>query len=142
VEQAGHRPWHPPPPPAAAIPGGPKIAYTLEVPVPDNWIPMVPVRSPQGELLFRRGTMEIPTAAGFDKIAARARVLEPEHPFFLADRVVSRSGALVQRYFRYTRSSDGTIFLWLARQSGQGRGTGWSGLRFDIVSDMASAASQ
>jgi hypothetical protein len=92
--------------------------------------------------LFRRGTMEIPTAAGFDKIAARARVLEPEHPFFLADRVVSRSGALVQRYFRYTRSPDGRIFLWLARQSGQGRGTGWSGLRFDIVSDMASAAPQ
>lgn len=129
----------PPPPPPLAIPDGPEIFYTLEVPAPDNWIPLVPVRSPQGELLLRRGTMEIPTAAGFEKIAARARVLEPEHPFFVADRVVSRSGVLVDRYFRYTRSSDGTIFVWLARRSGQGRGTGWSGLRFDIVRDMAAA---
>jgi hypothetical protein len=127
----------PPPPPPTAIPDGPKIFYTLEVPAPDNWIPLAPVRSPQGELLLRRGTMEIPTATGFSKIAARARVLEPERPFFVADRVVSRSGVLVDRYFRYTRSSDGTIFVWLARRSGQGRGTGWSGLRFDIVRDMA-----
>ena len=58
-------------------------------------------------------------------------MLEPEHPFFVADRIVSRSGVLVRRYFRYTRSSDGTIFVWLARKSEQGRGTGWSGLRFD-----------
>jgi hypothetical protein len=129
----------PPPPPPKKTPGGPDIFYTLETPVPDNWIPMVPVRSPQGELFLRRGTMEIPTAAGFDKIKARARVLEPEHPFFVADRVVSRSGVLVRRYFRYTRSSDGTIFLWSARQSEQGRGTGWSGLRFDLVRDLEPA---
>src|SRR5947209_1980105 len=35
----------PPPPPPAATPGGPKIYYTLETPPPDNWIPLVPVRS-------------------------------------------------------------------------------------------------
>lgn len=131
----------PPPPPPVQTPGGPKIFYTLETPVPDNWIPLVPVKSPQGELFLRRGTMEIPTAAGFDKIAARARVLEPGHPFFVADRVVSRSGVLVDRYFRYTRSSDGTTFVWMARRSGQGKGTGWSGLRFDIIRDMKAAAS-
>jgi hypothetical protein len=125
----------PPPPPPAAVPGGPQIYYTLETPAPDNWIPLVPVRSPKGELFFRRGTMEIPTQTGFTIIKARARVLEPEHPFFVADRIVSRSGVLVDRYFRYTRSSDGTPFLWMARRSGQGRGTGWSGLRFDIVRD-------
>jgi len=43
----------------------------------------------------------------------------------------------VDRYFRYTRSSDGTIFVWMARKSGLGRGEGWSGLRFDIVRDLA-----
>jgi hypothetical protein len=130
----------PSPPPPTANPGGPEIFYTLETPVPDNWIPLVPVRSPQGELFLRRGTMEIPTATGFDKIKARARVLEPEHPFFIADRIVSRSGVLVRRYFRYSRSSDGTIFVWLARKSDQGRGTGWSGLRFDLVRDLEAAA--
>ena len=130
----------PPPPPPTKTAGGPDIFYTLETPVPDNWIPLVPVRSPQGELFLRRGTMEIPTATGFENIRARAVVLEPEHPFFVADRIVSRSGVLVRRYFRYTRSSDGTVFVWLARKSEQGRGTGWSGLRFDLVRDLKAAA--
>ena len=66
-------------------------------------------------------------------------ILEPDRPFFVADRVVSRAGVQVDRYFRYTRSSDGKIFVWLARKAGQGRGPGWSGLRFDIVRDMATS---
>ena len=126
----------PPADPPTATPDGPKVYYSLETPPPDNWIPLVPVRSPQGELFLRRGTIEIPTASGFTKIKAHAAVLEPEHPFFVADRVVSRSGVAVHRYFRYTRSSDGTVFLWLARRSDRGKGTGWSGLRYDLVRDL------
>lgn len=125
---------NPPPPPPVATAGGPQIYYTLETPVPDNWIPMVPVQTPQGALYLRRGIME----SGFPSVnlQARAHILEPQHPFFVPDSAVPRSGVLVDRYFRYTRSSDGTIFLWLARKSGQGKGSGWSGLRFDIVRDM------
>lgn len=127
----------PPPPPPVATAGGPQIYYTLETTVPDNWIPMVPVKSPQGELFLRRGTMEIPTATGFVNLKARALILAPQHPFFVADRVISRAGVLVDRYFRRTRSSDGSTFVWMARKSGPGRGPGWSGLRFDIVRDMS-----
>jgi hypothetical protein len=125
---------NPPPPPPVATAGGPQIYYTLETPVPDNWIPMVPVQTPQGALYLRRGIMESGSASV--NLQARALVLEPQHPFFVADRNVPRSGVQVERYFRYTRSSDGSVFLWLARKSGQGRGSGWSGLRFDIVRDM------
>jgi hypothetical protein len=125
---------NPPPPPPVATAGGPQIYYTLETPVPDNWIPMVPVQTPQGALYLRRGIMESGSPSA--NLQARALVLEPQHPFFVADRNVPRSGVQVERYFRYTRSSDGSVFLWLARKSGQGRGSGWSGLRFDIVRDM------
>ena len=128
------------PPPPVATADGPKIYYTLETVVPDNWIPMVPVQSPQGELFLRRGTMEIPTSTGFIDLKAHALILEPQKPFFVADRVIRRSGVLVDRYFRRTRSSDGTTFVWVARKSNQGRGPGWSGLRFDIVRDMAQSA--
>lgn len=130
----------PPPPPPQAQPGGPGIYYTLETTVPDNWIPLVPVKSPQDELFLRRGTMEIATSHGFVNLKAHALILEPEHPFFVADRTVSRSGVIVERYFRRTRSSDGSTFVWMARKSGVGRGPGWSGLRYDIVRDMAKAA--
>ena len=129
----------PPPPPPQAQPDGPSLYYTLETTPPDNWIPMVPVKSPSGELFLRRGTMEIATSHGFVDLKAHAVILEPNHPFFLADRMLSRAGLLVDRYFRRTRSSDGSTFVWMARKSGQGRGPGWSGLRFDIVRDMAKA---
>jgi hypothetical protein len=45
-------------PPPTATAGGPQIYYTLEKPVPDNWIPMVPVQTPPGALYLRRGIME------------------------------------------------------------------------------------
>jgi hypothetical protein len=130
---------NPPPPPPPIVAGGPAITYTLETPPPDNWIPMVPVLSPTNELFLRRGTMEIPTQDGFTKLQARGAILEPQHPFFVTDRAVPRSGTQVDRYFRYTRSSDGTIFVWLARRSGQGHGSGWSGLRFDLVSNLGTS---
>ncbi|HEY2293158.1 MAG TPA: hypothetical protein VGM86_20850, partial [Thermoanaerobaculia bacterium] len=122
-----------PPPPPAATQDGPQVYYTLETPVPDNWIPMVPVQSPQGELFLRRGSIESSTGI----VMARAVILEPQHPFLVADRAVPRAGALVDRYFRRTRSADGSTFVWLARKSTQGRGPGWSGLRFDVVRDLA-----
>jgi hypothetical protein len=130
------------PPPPIAQPGGPQIYYGLQTTVPDNWIPMVPVQSPQGELFLRRGTMEIPTLSGFQFLRARAALLEPEHAFFVSDRIISRAGVVGRRYFRRARSPDGSTFLWLARRSGPGRGSGWSGLRFDIVQHMAQAAAK
>jgi hypothetical protein len=130
---------NPPPTPLPIVAGGPAITYTLETPPPDNWIPMVPVLSPANELYLRRGTMEVPTKDGFVKLQARGAILEPQHPFFVTDRAVPRSGTQVDRYFRYTRSSDGTIFVWLARRSGQGHGSGRSGLRFDLVQKLGAS---
>jgi hypothetical protein len=66
-------------------------------------------------------------------VTARALLLEPGQPFFLADQVVPRSGVIADRYFRRTRASDGSTYLWLARKSGPGQGPGWSGLRFDTL---------
>jgi hypothetical protein len=125
------------PPPPQAQPGGPQIYYTLETPVPDNWIPLVPVQSPQGELYLRRGTMEIPIGGGsFELLKAHAVLLEPQHAFLVADRVISRAGLLAARYFRRARAPDGSSYLWLARKKQPGTGPGWSGLRFDVVRSM------
>lgn len=124
-----------------ATPDGPKIYYTLETSIPDNWIPMVPVQSKQNELFLRRGTMKIAKPGGsFEFLKAHALILEPQHPFFVADRVLSRAGVQVDRYFRRTRSADGSTFVWMARKSEEGRGPGWSGLRFDVVRDIPGGA--
>jgi len=75
------------------------------------------------------------SASAAVNLQARAPIVEPQHPFFVTDRTVGRPGVQAERYFRYTHSSDGSIFLWLARRSGQGRGSGWPVLRFDLVRD-------
>jgi hypothetical protein len=123
----------PPEAPPPTTQDGPRVSYTLEVPVPDNWIPMVPVQSPQGELFLRRGLF---ANAALGVAPARAVLLEPQHAFLLADRVLPRAGLQVDRYFRRTRSPGGNTFVWLARRATPGRGPGWSGLRFDLVRDL------
>jgi hypothetical protein len=132
---------NPVPPPPQATADGPQIYYTLEIPAPNNWIPMVPEQGPNGALYLRRGTMIIPTTSGPYTVAARAELLDPGQPFFLLDHVVPRSGVLADRYFRRARSADGNTLVWLARKSGPGRGPGWSGLRFDVIRQETPAAS-
>ena len=131
---------NPLPGPPQVTTGGPSVYYEMETPVPDNWIPMVAVQTPAGALYLRRGALEAPGAAG--PIQPRAQILEPGGPYFVEDCAVPRSGVVVDRYFRYTRSADGTIFLWLARKSAVGTGSGWSGLRFDLVQDFGPPPAQ
>lgn len=119
--------------------GGPDIYYSLEKLPPFNWVPMVPVLSNQGAPYLRRGALEVPDPndpAKVVKLRAHASVLEPDHPFYLVDHAVPRSGASVNRYFRFTRSFYGANYLWQARKTGVGCGSGWSGLRFDLVRDI------
>ena len=122
----------PPPEPA---PDMPAIAYTLEHPPPDNWIPLVPVLpAPGAAAVFRRGTMDIPGPGGtVAQLAAQAELLEPGQPFYLTDRVVTPIGVSAQRLLRRTRLPDGATIAWMARRSGPGRGLGSSGLKFDYV---------
>jgi hypothetical protein len=129
----------PPPAPPVATPNGPSVYYTVEIPVPDNWIPMVPVQTPTGALYLRRGTMAIPTSSGFLNVTARALLLDPGQPFFVADHIIPRAGVQADRYFRRARGVDGTVYVWMARLSGPGRGPGLSGLRYDAVRSMAPA---
>jgi hypothetical protein len=120
----------PEPLPPPQVPGGPTQAYELETTPPVNWIPMVPVVSPTGARYFRRGIL---VRTAFGDVHAAARVLEPEHPFFVADESIPREGTELTRYFRRTRWTDGSTSTWLAHRTRPGRGPGWSGLAFDLV---------
>jgi hypothetical protein len=113
--------------------GDPPIFYTLESVVPDNWIPLVPVQTTSGQLVFRRGILERPEGSTFVGNVAHASVLEPGVPFYLTDRIITRIGALAGVAFRRSRGVDGTTYLWQARRSQPGTGPGWSGLRFDFL---------
>jgi hypothetical protein len=111
----------------------PPIFYTLESVVPDNWIPLVPVQTASGQLVFRRGILERPEGSTFVGNVAHASVLEPGVPFYLTDRIITRIGTIAGVAFRRSRGVDGTTYLWQARRSRPGTGPGWSGLRFDFL---------
>jgi hypothetical protein len=118
-----------PQPPAA---GSPDVRYLLGNSVPDNWIPLVPVRTSEIDFVFRRGVMEV-TASGLVGAHAHGRVLEPWHPFYVADEAIPREGIRVVRYFRRARWVDGSTWSWVARRVYPGTGPGSSGLAFDLV---------
>ena len=104
---------------------------------------MVPVQSPQDELFLRRGHDEDPQVRRRLSylLKARAVLLEPQHAFLVADRVISRAGVLADRYFRRTRSPTAVRSCgWLASRD-RDDGPGWSGLRFDVVRPMAQSTS-
>jgi hypothetical protein len=114
-------------------PGDPPIFYTLESIVPDNWIPLVPIQTKEGGLYFRRGVLERPTVGGFVANRVHASVLQPGSPFFLTDRIVTRTGIDASVSFRRSRGTDGETYVWYARRLQPGTGPGWSGLRFDFL---------
>jgi hypothetical protein len=128
---------YPVPPVPPQTPGGPAQTFTLERIPPANWIPMVPVAGPTGARYFRRGILVRP---GYGDVHASAQLLEPGHPFFVADETIPREGAEVTRYFRRSRWTDGSTAVWLAHRSQPGRGPGWSGLAFDLVQPIPPAA--
>jgi hypothetical protein len=134
------RQLNPEPPPTQAAPGSPQIFYTAQISPPNNWIPLVPVKAPNGGLFLRRGILEIPTQGGTVNATARALLLDPGRPFFLADHVVPRSGVMADRYFRRARGADGSTYVWMARNASPGTGPGWSGLRFDVVQRVAAVS--
>jgi hypothetical protein len=115
------------------MPGDPPIFYTLESVVPDNWIPLVPVQTKLGQLVFRRGLLERFDGTTFVGNPAHATVLEPGVPFYLTDRIITHIGTLANVSFRRSRGIDGTTYVWQARRSEPGTGPGWSGLRFDFL---------
>lgn len=110
-----------------ATPG--KAVYKLATDVPDNWVPLMPVRRDDGLRLQRARMLHIdrvqPTGAlgkilktGPDSLA----IFEEEIP---------REGIRVTRHYQLARWSDGSTHLWIGRKKKVGRGEGSSGLQFD-----------
>lgn len=125
-----------------------EIAYRLSSNVPENWIPLVPVRSTslgtfatpsrvnQRSVRFKRGTMLRTLRDGVEEsTSAIGKILmpDPDEPLFIYEEEVPRSGARVTRSYQYTRWFGGATHLWIGRRKRPGRGEGSSGLRFDIA---------
>jgi hypothetical protein len=125
-----------------------ELLYRLATPVPENWIPFVPVpTAPNQPLdafaiqLERRALLKNLLDGTRVKIQPHGLLLRSnpninladEPPLRLEEEEVPREGIIVKRNFQCTRWLDGRRHLWLGRNKMIGKGEGASGLRFDVA---------
>jgi hypothetical protein len=109
--------------------GGDRWRLVLSSPVPEHWVPLVPVRiGADGAIRLQRGRVPVP---GGTSRGARGRILEPRRRLLLHEEEVLRTGVRVVRRFQSARATDGSLQTWIGRRKGPGRGEGSSGLAYD-----------
>ncbi|MCU1265914.1 MAG: uncharacterized protein JWM21_2232 [Acidobacteria bacterium] len=125
------RPAAPPTEQAAAN----KLVYKLTTEVPDNWVPLMPVKNSAGLRLQRAKVLRTDGRSQF--IEAQGRILNPDVPsqkdLKIFEEEIPREGVRVTRHYQLARWHDGSTHLWIARRKRVGGGEGSSGLRFDLL---------
>ena len=122
-----------PPPPEPRTDN--KLIYRLATEVPNNWIPLLPIRTSTGLRLQRAKVRKVSGDSEF--IAARGRILNPDlngqRSLKIFEEEIPREGVRVTRHYQVTRWQDGSTHLWIGRRKKVGTGEGSSGLRFDAL---------
>jgi hypothetical protein len=102
--------------------GDADLVYRLTTPIPANWYPYLPKRTPSGDDI----TLErLPASEPDGQIVTESAVIEDEE--------VSRGGVIVERTWQFSRWTGGQPLLWLGRRVKGGRGEGSSGLAWDLA---------
>ena len=120
-----------PPPPEPRTDN--KLVYRLATEVPNNWLPLLPVRTSEGLRLQRAKVRKVNGDSQFT--AAQGRILNPDSRKALKifEEEIPREGVRVTRHYQVTRWQDGSTHLWIGRRKKIGTGEGSSGLRFDAL---------
>lgn len=110
-----------------------KLVYRLATEVPNNWIPLLPVRTSEGLRLQRGKVRKVNGDSEFT--AALGHILNPDNQKALKifEEEIPREGVRVTRHYQVTRWQDGSTHLWIGRRKKIGTGEGSSGLRFDAL---------
>ena len=123
------------------------LAYQLMGRVPEDWIPLVPVRLKDAlaSTAFLQGAMPrvppispVNDAAGpvleHNVVLPRGTLLARNpvaNPNVINEEEILRGGSIVKRSFEQARWTDGSTWNWSSRKKLNGRGEGSSGLAFD-----------
>ncbi|MFO7178048.1 MAG: hypothetical protein DIU78_005030 [Pseudomonadota bacterium] len=124
-----------------------ELIYRLATPVPEQWLPFVPVADDDAaggafavalerRVLLRKdieGNEYAVHPRGVLLRSDRAQPVDREPPLRLNDEEVPRCGIVVTRSFQYARGVGGGRYLWVGRSKRVGRGEGESGLRYDLA---------
>jgi hypothetical protein len=118
--------------------GAPAIPqYRLATPVPDYWVPLLPVRISDvtKEVRLARGAV-LDLDGQPHVINAYARILDVGDPagrLLIREEEVPREGLIVRRSYQAARWYDGRLFVWAGNRASVGKGEASSGLAFDSL---------
>lgn len=134
VDLAARRPRAPQP---AAGADGETWRLDLATSVPDNWVPLVPVRlvgdsQPDGTIMLQRGRVPTAAAPGITR-GALGQILTPWRRLLVHEEEIPGAGIRVVRRWESARDAAGRLHTWVGRRKGPGRGEGSSGLVFDTL---------
>jgi hypothetical protein len=108
--------------------------YRLATPVPDHFVPLVPVKTADGGLSLRRGLLAMAVDGGdVATSGAIGTILEPDGPLAIHDEEIPATGATVTRTWQMARTGSGGLVLWVGRRKSAGRPRRSPGLGFDLV---------
>jgi hypothetical protein len=114
--------------PGSTSPSSGPLQYRAMSDVPDQWFPLLPVKT--GPRSIALGLGEVPGRPA--SATPVGRILAGLGPaLFVPEEEVPREGTRVTRAWQYARWIDGSTWVWVGRRRRIGRGEGSSGLRFD-----------
>src|SRR5262245_1112323 len=125
--------------PVSLAPASADVTYHLASPVPDYFIPLLPQPGNSAIRRLVRGGLLSPANGGMP-VQPLGAILQPSSGLNLFDEEVPRAGATVTRAYQFTRWSDGSAHLWIGREKHAGAGPTSSGLQFDVLDPMPTAA--
>jgi hypothetical protein len=109
-----------------------KTVFKLATEVPDNWVPLMPVRSKEGLRLRRAKMLKLDRLT--EPAGALGQILNPNRgALAIFEEEIPREGIRVTRHYQLARWQDGSTHLWIGRKKKIGRGEGSSGLKFDSL---------
>jgi hypothetical protein len=118
-----------PPVPASSPPSGAPapLVYQLATPLPSSWFPLLPVQTTGGAIALVAGTVDGGPRTPSGRLVQRLSTTG----FQLPEEEIGRAGVRLQRMACRSRSSDGKMYLWIARRKQIGAGEASSSLRYD-----------
>lgn len=112
-------------------------AYRLTTPVPQHWVPLLPVRVSETSAEVRLARGAVLDLDGVPHVvSAQARILDVGNPagrLLIREEEVPREGLVVRRSYQAARWYDGRLFVWAGNRASVGRGEASSGLAFDAL---------
>lgn len=120
------------PPPSS----GPEadLKFTLLTTVPDYWLPLLPRKNLVGNSI-RLILGQMPSSSSTSPTLPQGRLLQEldSEGNYIEEEEIPREGVRLTRVHKNVRWANGETYRWIGRRKTIGRGTGSSGLRFDVL---------